>query len=73
MTRAALVHNHPQWEPPEDEPFVPIEDYREVWRGSMRIVRSRRRARTLQRRGVPMWDLRERGKRMWFWFVEESA
>jgi hypothetical protein len=73
MTRAALLHSYPQWEPPEDDPSAPLEDYREVWRGKMRIVRSRRRARMLMRRGVPMLDLREQGKRLWLWFVEEAT
>ena len=70
MTRAALQHTYPQWEPPEDEPIAPIEDYRETWIGDMRIVRSRKRARLLKRRGVPMWDIRENGRRLWAWFAE---
>lgn len=69
----ALQHAYPQWEPPEDEPWAPEEDWREVWRGEPRIVRSPKRARRLRRRGVPMWDVRENGKRMWLWFVEEST
>jgi hypothetical protein len=78
MTRAALVHTYPQWEPPEDEPSAPVEDYREVWTGQMRIVRNRRRIRKLQRRGVPMMDLRARnadgyrGPRVMAWFVESN-
>lgn len=73
MPRAALVHSYPQWEPPENNPTAPIEDYVETWRGKMRIVRSRKRALVLRRRGVPLWDLRERGKRIWLWFVEETT
>lgn len=73
MPRTALVHSYPQWEPPENDPTASIEDYVETWRGKMRIVRSRKRARVLRRRGVPLWDLRERGKRLWLWFVEEAT
>lgn len=72
-TRPPLLHTYPQFEPPEDDPSAPVEDYREVWRGSMRIVRNRKRARLLKRRGVPMWDIRENGRRMWAWFVEVPA
>lgn len=72
MTHPALQHSYPQWEPPETDPYAPIEEYREVWCGRMRIVRNRKRARKLKRRGVPMWDLRERGRHAWAWFVEET-
>lgn len=68
-----LNHTYPQMMPPEDEPTAPIDDYREVWAGSMRLVRSRKRRRVLQRRGVPMMDTGERttgGKKVWAWFVE---
>ena len=69
MTRKALEHTYPQLDPPEDDPTAPIEDYREVQRGRMRIVRNRHRAAKLRRRGVPLW----RTGRAWLWFVERSA
>lgn len=75
MTRAALVHAFPQWLPPEDEPGAPLDDYREVWTGRMRLVCNRRRARLLRRRGVPLMDTGERtktGRKVWAWFVEAS-
>ena len=53
MTRRALSHAYPRWEPPEDDPYG---DPCEVWVGRMRIV-SPRRARTLRRRGVPLLPL----------------
>jgi len=68
MTRPALQHTYPQWEPPEDEPYAPSEDYREVQRGQTRIVRNPKRARLLRKRGVPMWPVREG----WLWFVERD-
>lgn len=79
MTRPALVHVYPQWEPPEDDPTAPPEEWRETWRGSGRIVRNARRARLLRKRGVPLWDLRENGghgggsPRAWYWFTELEA
>lgn len=73
----ALVHNYP---------FPDLDDAgndREVWTGSMRIVRNRRRMRLLKRRGVPLMDLRVRDRatgayiacedksaHVWAWFVE---
>jgi hypothetical protein len=65
MTRAPLEHTYPQWNPPEDDPCAPEEDWRETQYGVMRIVRSRKRARVLKRRGVPLWN--ESG--CWLWFV----
>lgn len=76
MTRPALIHAYPQWEPPEDEPSAPQEEWRQVWTGRMRIVRNRRRIRKLKRRGVPMMDLRAchadgyHGPLEMAWFVE---
>lgn len=70
MTRKALEHTYPQWEPPEDDPSAPQEDWREVQRGRMRIVRNRKRAAQLRRRGVPLWHP---DKRTWLWFTEASA
>lgn len=76
MTRAPLLHSYPQFEHPEDEPYAPVEEWREVWRGQMRIVRNRRRIRKLKSRGVPLMDLRARhadgyhGPRAMAWFVE---
>jgi hypothetical protein len=78
MSRKALAHAYPQWQPPDDDPGAPTEDYREVWIGRMRIVRNRRRIRKLKRRGVPMMDLRPRnadgcrGPRCMAWFVEDA-
>lgn len=69
MTRPALVHTYPQWEPPEDDPSAPPEEWHNVQRGLMRIVRNRRRARLLERRGVPLWT---HGPKCWLWFVESS-
>lgn len=71
ISAAPLIHVYPQFEPPEDEPWVPVDEWREVWRGRMRIVRNARRARLLKRRGVPMWNVVEKGRRLWMWFVEE--
>jgi len=68
----ALVHNYPFWDQDEHSG----ED-REVWTGSMRIVRNRRRARKLKKRGVPMMDLRAFtaagyvGKFEKAWFVDQ--
>lgn len=79
MTRAALVHSYPKWEPPEDDLSAPVDEWRQVWAGKMRIVRNRHRIRKLQRRGVPMMDLRARnadgyrGPRVMAWFVESST
>lgn len=67
--RAPLQHNYPQWEPPQDEPWASQEYWLHVWPGRMRIVRNRKRARLLKRRGVPMWGPPDTGKRMWCWFV----
>lgn len=66
MTRQALMHTYPQWEPPEDDPSAPVEEYRQVQHGRMRIVRNRKRARVLAKRGVPLW----RSENAWLWFVE---
>jgi hypothetical protein len=66
--RAALQHAYPQWEPPEDDPIAPIEDYRQVWRGKMRIVH-KQRARKLRRRRVPLMNI---GHCCWAWFTEET-
>lgn len=64
------MHAYPQWEPPEDDPTAAPEDYREVWRGAMRLV-GRQRARTLRRRGVPLMSVHRRGGvRAWAWFIE---
>lgn len=68
MTRPALQHTWPQWEPPVDDPSAPEEDWRETQHGHMRIVRNRKRARLLRKRGVPMW----RNGRNWLWFVERA-
>lgn len=74
--RPPLVHSYPQWEAPEDNPSAPEEELREVWRGDMRIIRNRRRARLLRKRGVPLMDLRMRnadgyhGPHAWAWFVD---
>lgn len=75
MTRPALQHAYQQWEPPEDEPSAPIDDYREAWTGQMHIVRNPKRARLLRHRGVPLMDTGERtktGKVVWAWFVEPT-
>lgn len=66
MTRAALEHTYPQWEPPQDDPSAPAEEWSEVQRGRMRIVRNRKRVRLLKRRGVPMWLICG----VWCWFVD---
>ncbi len=65
----ALQHLYPQWETLEDDP---IGQPREVWRGAMRIVRSRKRKRLLERRGVPLMHLGQgsRGTGPWAWFIE---
>lgn len=68
MNRPALQHTYPMWEPPENEPWAPEEDWREVQRGRMRIVRNRKRAAKLRRRGVPLW----RHGRCWLWFTERE-
>lgn len=68
MTRAPLQHTYPQWEPPEDDPSAPAEEWRETQRGRMRIVRNRKRVRLLKRRGVPMWLICG----VWCWFVEQG-
>lgn len=65
--KAALPHVFPQWEPPEDDPGAPSEDWGQMWYGKMRIVH-RQRARKLRRRGVPLMNLRHRNA--WAWFVE---
>lgn len=71
MTRPALADTVPQWEPPEDDPSAPSEEWREVQRGVMRIVRNRRRARLLKRRGVILWTSPgPRGQMAWLWFVD---
>ena len=76
MNRSPLVHAYPQWEPPENEPSAPQEEWSQIWTGQMRVVRNRRRIRKLQRRGVPMMDLRARnadgyrGTLCMAWFVE---
>lgn len=71
MTRP-LAHTYPAWEPPEDDPSAPPEEYREVWHGLMRIVRNPRRAKLLRRRGVPLWkqEATASTRRCWFWFTE---
>lgn len=68
----ALQHAYPMWEPPEDDPTAPPEDFHQVWHGKMRIVRSRKRRRALQRRGVPMLHLGRgpKGPGPWAWFIE---
>lgn len=68
MTRPALQHTYPQWEPPEDDPSAPEDEWRETQYGRMRIVRNRRRVRLLKRRGVPMWLICG----TWCWFVEHD-
>jgi hypothetical protein len=74
MTRAPLQHAYPQLMPPEHEPSAPLDDYREVWIGEMRLVRNPRRTRQLRRRGVPLMDTGERTQRkshiVFAWFVE---
>lgn len=72
MTRLALQHTYPQWEPPEDDPCAPEEEFRQVQHGAMRIVKNRRRARLLKRRGVPVWpiSLYVGGPTYWLWFVD---
>jgi hypothetical protein len=70
-TGLALQHVYPQWEPPEDDPSGEI---REVWRGIMRIVRSRRRMLKLRKRGVAILHLgvgpdRPGASGPWAWFV----
>ncbi len=60
-----LQHAYPSMEPPADEPWS--DDLREVWRGDMRVVRSKRRMKLLRRRGVPLLKSREG---CWLWFVE---
>lgn len=69
MTRPALQHTWPQWEPPEDDPSAPEEKWRETQHGRMRIVRNRKRACLLRKRGVPLW----RHGRDWLWFVEVQS
>lgn len=69
MTRAALQHTYPMWEPREDDPTAPVEEWVEVQRGRMRIVRNRKRVRLLKRRGVPMWLICG----TWCWFVEHDT
>lgn len=59
-----LQHSYPVWEWPDDDPGG---DLREVWCGNMRIVRNRRRARLLRKRGVPMLTVKP-GE--WLWFTE---
>jgi hypothetical protein len=63
-----LQHVYPQWEPPEDDPSAPQEEWRQVWHGRMRIIH-RQRYRTLIRRGIPksaMWMLGKPGRYAWF-------
>ena len=62
-----LRHAYPSWETPEGEPY---EELHEVWRGNMRIVRNKRRAKRLQRRGVPM--LKTSTSKCWLWFTESN-
>ena len=69
MTRAPLQHTYPQWEPPEDDPCAPEEEWRETQRGRMRIVRNHKRVRLLKRRGVPMWLICG----VWCWFVDQES
>ena len=73
MTRPPLPHVFPRFAPPLDEPAAPLDDYRQVWEGAMRLVRSPKRARLLRRRGVPLMDTGERtrtGLTVFAWFVE---
>lgn len=47
-----LSHNYPQWEHDRDRGEDVL-----AWGGHMRIVRNRKRARRLKRRGVPLMHL----------------
>lgn len=72
----ALKHSYPQWDGPPRQP----DDGYPVWLGHMRIVRSRKRMRTLKRRGVPMLHLGV-GERApvgtrngpWAWFETDDS
>ncbi len=67
-----LRHAYPSWEPPHNDPHS--SELVEVFRGDMRIVRNKRRAKLLQRRGVPMWQFNDVARgREWLWFVESRA
>lgn len=66
MTRPRLIDTLPQWEPPEDDPNAPVEEWREVQYGVLRIVHNRKRVRLLKRRGVVMWQIAG----VWCWFVD---
>lgn len=91
MTLHALTHEYPTLEADENEGGVSydVDSMRLVYRGLMRVVRSRKRMRLLRRRGVPMMHLGvgdgvrvdltqmdERGLKArgpWAWFEVESA
>lgn len=71
LLRKPLLDTVPQYEPPEDDPNAPNEEWVEVQRGVIRIVRNRKRARKLKRRGVVMWtSLGPHGQIAWLWFVD---
>lgn len=71
MTRPALIHACPQWAPPLVDLYASQESWRRYFAGERRIVRNRRRARLLKRRGVPIWYVHR--DRVWVWFVELTA
>ena len=60
-----LQHTYPYWDTPEHDPHS--DDLVECWRGEMRIVRSKQRARLLRRRGVPLLRSIDGA---WMWFVK---
>jgi hypothetical protein len=49
----ALQFNYPKWSV-DDSDDAPDRELRLVWEGHMRVVRNRKRARRLKRRGVPL-------------------